>query len=85
MAEASYATTSSGQQVIILKEGTSRNKGKRAQNNNIDAARNKVQTTMGADGADALRKLDDASGAASQVQWQEPSGNPASPYNDPSF
>ncbi len=57
MAEASYATTSSGQQVIILKEGTSRSKGKRAQNNNIDAAKlvaELVKTSLGPRGMDKM-------------------------------
>jgi thermosome len=57
MAEASYATTSGGQQVIILKQGTSRNRGKKAQNNNIDAAKliaELVKTSLGPRGMDKM-------------------------------
>jgi thermosome len=57
MAQASYATTSSGQKVIILKEGTSRNRGKKAQNNNIEAAKlvaELVKTSLGPRGMDKM-------------------------------
>src|SRR6266851_4674416 len=39
MSEASYVTTSGGQQVLILREGATQSRGKRAQNNNISAAK----------------------------------------------
>src|SRR6267143_939440 len=57
MAEASYATTSGGQQVIILKQGTSRNRGKKAQSNNISAAKliaEIVKTSLGPRGMDKM-------------------------------
>src|SRR5260370_38197113 len=57
MSEASYARTSSGQQVIILKEGSARNRGKRAQNNNIQAAKliaELVKTSLGPRGMDKM-------------------------------
>src|SRR3989441_6492776 len=57
MAQASYATTSSGQKVIILKEGTSRSRGKKAQNNNIEAAKliaELVKSSLGPRGMDKM-------------------------------
>ncbi len=50
-------TTSSGQPVLILKEGTTRNKGKEAQRNNIMAARvigEVLRTTLGPRGMDKM-------------------------------
>src|SRR5487761_1348719 len=57
MAQASYATTESGQQVIILKEGTSRGRGRDAQSNNIWAAKEIariVKSTLGPRGMDKM-------------------------------
>jgi thermosome len=50
-------TTSTGQPVLILKEGTSRNRGKEAQRNNITAARvigEVLRTTLGPRGMDKM-------------------------------
>ncbi|UCF44671.1 MAG: TCP-1/cpn60 chaperonin family protein [Candidatus Bathyarchaeota archaeon] len=50
-------TTGSGQPVLILKEGTSRNRGKEAQRNNIMAARvigEVLKTTLGPRGMDKM-------------------------------
>jgi thermosome len=50
-------TTASGQPVLILKEGTSRNRGKEAQRNNIMAARvvgEVLKTTLGPRGMDKM-------------------------------
>jgi thermosome len=50
-------TTSSGQPVLILKEGTTRNRGKEAQRNNIMAARvigEVLKTTLGPRGMDKM-------------------------------
>jgi thermosome len=50
-------TTASGQPVLILKEGTTRNKGKEAQRNNIMAARiigEVLRTTLGPRGMDKM-------------------------------
>jgi len=50
-------TTASGQPVLILKEGTSRNRGKEAQRNNIMAARvvgEVLRTTLGPRGMDKM-------------------------------
>jgi thermosome len=57
MAEASYATTSSGQQVLLLREGASTSRGRRAQNNNISAAKliaEVVRTSLGPRGMDKM-------------------------------
>jgi thermosome len=57
MSQASYATTAGGQQVIILKEGSSQNRGKDAQKNNIWAAKlisDLVRTTLGPRGMDKM-------------------------------
>ena len=57
MAQASYAATTGGQQVIILKEGSSQNRGKEAQKNNIWAARlisDLLKTTLGPRGMDKM-------------------------------
>ncbi|MHB1908834.1 MAG: hypothetical protein ACYCQJ_08175, partial [Nitrososphaerales archaeon] len=51
------ATTSSGQPVIILKEGSSENKGRDAQKNNIFAAKliaEIVKTSLGPRGMDKM-------------------------------
>ena len=50
-------TTASGQPVLILKEGTSRNRGKEAQKNNVMAARvigEVLKTTLGPRGMDKM-------------------------------
>ena len=50
-------TTSSGQPVLILKEGTTRSRGKEAQKNNITAARTVgevLKTTLGPRGMDKM-------------------------------
>ncbi len=52
-----YLTTQKGQPVIILKEGTSRSRGKEAQRNNIMAARiiaETIKTTLGPRGMDKM-------------------------------
>ncbi len=57
MSEASYVTTSEGQQVLILREGTTQSRGKRAQNNNISAAKliaELVKTSLGPRGMDKM-------------------------------
>jgi thermosome len=53
----SNATTTGGQQVLILKEGSSQNRGKEAQENNIWAAKlisDLVKTTLGPRGMDKM-------------------------------
>jgi archaeal chaperonin len=55
--QARYATTANGQQVIILKEGTTQNRGREAQSNNISAARlisDLVKSTLGPRGMDKM-------------------------------
>src|SRR4030043_180699 len=50
-------TTASGQPVLVLKEGTTRNRGKEAQRNNIMAARvigEVLKTTLGPRGMDKM-------------------------------
>ena len=57
MARVSYATTSGGQQVLILKEGIGRSRGRRAQNNNISAAKliaEVVRSSLGPRGMDKM-------------------------------
>src|SRR3989442_854493 len=57
MSEASYVTTSGGQQVLILREGATQSRGKRAQNNNISAAKliaEIVKTSLGPRGMDKM-------------------------------
>jgi thermosome len=57
MSEASYATTSGGQQVLILREGSTQSRGRRAQNNNILAAKmiaEMVKTSLGPKGMDKM-------------------------------
>jgi len=57
MSEVSYGRTESGQQVLILKEGTSRSRGKQAQSNNILAAKliaNIVKSSLGPRGMDKM-------------------------------
>ncbi len=52
-----YLTTQAGQPVLILKEGTARNRGKDAQRNNIMAARiiaEAIKTTLGPRGMDKM-------------------------------
>jgi thermosome len=55
--QASYATTAGGQQVLILREGSSENKGRAAQSNNIWAAKEIariVKSTLGPRGMDKM-------------------------------
>ena len=57
MSEASYATTQGGQQVLILREGSTQSRGKRAQSNNIMAAKmiaSMVKTSLGPRGMDKM-------------------------------
>ncbi|MDG6954802.1 MAG: TCP-1/cpn60 chaperonin family protein [Nitrososphaerota archaeon] len=57
MSEASFVTTSGGQQVLILREGSTQNRGRRAQNNNISAAKliaDLVKTSLGPRGMDKM-------------------------------
>ena len=57
MAEVSYGRTESGQQVLILKEGTSQSRGRQAQSNNIVAAKliaNIVKSSLGPRGMDKM-------------------------------
>ncbi len=57
MAEASYGRTASGQQILILKEGTSQSRGRQAQSNNIMAAKliaEVVRSTLGPRGMDKM-------------------------------
>ena len=57
MSEASYVTTSGGQQVLILREGSTQSRGRRAQNNNISAAKliaEVLKTSMGPKGMDKM-------------------------------
>ncbi|MDE1857756.1 MAG: TCP-1/cpn60 chaperonin family protein [Thaumarchaeota archaeon] len=56
MSEASFVTTG-GQQVLILREGSTQRRGRRAQNNNIAAAKlvaEAVKTSMGPKGMDKM-------------------------------
>ena len=55
--QASYATTEGGQRVLILREGTSENRGREAQSNNVWAAKEiarLVKTTLGPRGMDKM-------------------------------
>ncbi len=57
MSEASFVTTSGGQQVLLLREGSTRSRGRRAQNNNISAAKliaEVVKTSLGPKGMDKM-------------------------------
>ncbi|MDG7013791.1 MAG: TCP-1/cpn60 chaperonin family protein [Nitrososphaerota archaeon] len=57
MAEASFVTTSAGQQVLILREGSTESRGRRAQSNNISAAKliaGVVKTSLGPRGMDKM-------------------------------
>ena len=57
MSEASFVTTSGGQQVLILREGSTQSRGRRAQNNNISAAKliaEALKTSMGPKGMDKM-------------------------------
>ncbi len=57
MSEASFVTTSTGQQVLILREGSTESRGRRAQSNNISAARliaGIVETSLGPRGMDKM-------------------------------
>ena len=57
MSEASFVTASNGQQVLILREGSTHSRGRRAQNNNISAAKliaELVKTSLGPKGMDKM-------------------------------
>jgi archaeal chaperonin len=57
MAEASYVTTSGGQQVLVVRQGQSNSRSKRAQSNNISAAKliaEMVKTSLGPRGMDKM-------------------------------
>ena len=57
MSESSFVTTSGGQQVLILRENSTQSRGKRAQNNNIAAAKliaELVKTSLGPRGMDKM-------------------------------
>ncbi len=57
MAEASYVTTSGGQQVLVVRQGQSNGRSKRAQSNNISAAKliaEMVKTSLGPRGMDKM-------------------------------
>src|ERR1700730_18295838 len=57
MTEASYVTSSGGQQVIVLKERGASNRAKKAQSNNISAANliaEVVRTSLGPRGMDKM-------------------------------
>jgi thermosome len=57
MSEMSYGRASGGQQVLILKEGTSQSRGRQAQSNNIMAAKliaELVKTSLGPRGMDKM-------------------------------
>src|ERR1700719_1131425 len=57
MSESSFVTTSGGQQVLVLREGSTQSRGKRAQNNNISAAKlvaELVKTSLGPRGMDKM-------------------------------
>jgi thermosome len=57
MSESSFVTTSGGQQVLVLREGSTQSRGKRAQNNNIAAAKlvaEMVKTSLGPRGMDKM-------------------------------
>jgi archaeal chaperonin len=57
MSESSFVTTSGGQQVLVLREGSTQSRGKRARNNNIQAAKlvaELVKTSLGPRGMDKM-------------------------------
>jgi len=57
MSESSFVTTSGGQQVLVLREGSTQSRGKRAQTNNIAAAKlvaELVKTSLGPRGMDKM-------------------------------
>ena len=57
MSEASFVTTQEGQQVLVLREGSTQSRGRRAQNNNISAAKliaELVKTSLGPKGMDKM-------------------------------
>src|SRR5580700_10486972 len=57
MSESSFVTTSGGQQVLVLREGSTQSRGKRAQNNNIAAAKlisEIVRSSLGPRGMDKM-------------------------------
>jgi thermosome len=57
MSEASFVTTTEGQQILLLREGSTRSRGRKAQNNNVSAARlvaEVVKTSLGPKGMDKM-------------------------------
>ena len=57
MSESSFVTTSSGQQVLVLRQGSTQSRGRRAQNNNIEVAKlmsEIVKTSLGPRGMDKM-------------------------------
>jgi len=57
VSEASFVTTTGGQQVLLLREGSTQSRGKRAQSNNISAAKiiaEMVKTSLGPRGMDKM-------------------------------
>jgi len=57
LSESSFVTTSGGQQVLVLREGSTQSRGKRAQTNNIQAAKlvaELVKTSLGPRGMDKM-------------------------------
>ncbi|MDA4117626.1 MAG: thermosome subunit beta [Thaumarchaeota archaeon] len=57
MSESSFVTTSGGQQVLVLRQGSTQSRGKRAQNNNIAAAKliaELLKTSLGPRGMDKM-------------------------------
>src|SRR5580658_9807782 len=57
MSESSFVTTSGGQQVLVLRQGSTQSRGKRAQSNNMAAAKliaELVKTSLGPRGMDKM-------------------------------
>src|ERR1039458_4266771 len=57
MSEASYVTSSRGEQVLVVRQGGANKRAKRAQNNNISAAKlvaELVRTSLGPRGMDKM-------------------------------
>jgi thermosome len=57
LSESSFVTTSGGQQVLVLRQGSTQSRGKRAQNNNIAAAKliaELLKTSLGPRGMDKM-------------------------------
>jgi thermosome len=68
-------TTNSGQPVLILKEGTTRSRGKEAQRNNIMAARvigEVLKTTLGPRGMDKMLIKNDGAAILKEIDVEHP-------------